>query len=144
MTGEEQLFGGRPERTRWLFVLVGIVINLCLGSVYAYSIFKPAVEKVHGVKALMGNLPFMAFLLFFSISMFFSGRLMGRLGPRRLALATEAQVRWPMLTAPSIRVCGRMTRNSSPPYLATRSMARELRARIPASWRRRSRIWLRP
>jgi OFA family oxalate/formate antiporter-like MFS transporter len=86
VTQNETLFGGRPEQTRWLFVVVGIVINLCLGSVYAYSIFKPAVEKVHGVKAFMGNLPFMAFLLFFSILMFFGGRLMGRLGPRRLAL----------------------------------------------------------
>ena len=76
-----QVFGMPAEMGRWLFVLIGITINLCLGSVYAYSIFKPAVEKVYDVHAFLGNLPFMAFLLFFAILMFFGGRLMGTLGP---------------------------------------------------------------
>jgi MFS family permease len=61
-------------------------MNLCLGSVYAYSIFKPAVEKTFGVSSFMGNLPFMTFLAFFSILMFFGGQLMGKLGPRNLSL----------------------------------------------------------
>lgn len=64
----------------------GLTMNLCLGAVYAYSIFKPAVEKVHGVNAFQGNLPFMTFLLCFAITMFFGGRLMERIGPRWLAL----------------------------------------------------------
>jgi len=83
---EETAFGTKAESGRWLFVIVGIVINLCLGSVYSYSIFKPAVEKVFSVKAFLGNLPFMTFLLFFSILMFFGGRIMEKLGPRKLSL----------------------------------------------------------
>jgi MFS family permease len=55
-------------------------------AVYAYSIFKPAVEKVYGVNAFQGNLPFMVFLFSFAVTMFFGGRLMDRIGPRRLAL----------------------------------------------------------
>ena len=83
---EEKALGMKAESGRWVFVLVGITINLCLGAVYAYSIFKPAVEKVFNVTAFQGNLPFMAFLLFFAILMFFGGRIMEKLGPRKLTL----------------------------------------------------------
>jgi len=40
-----------PDVGRWGFILVGLSMNLCLGAVYAYSIFKPAVEKVYGAHA---------------------------------------------------------------------------------------------
>jgi OFA family oxalate/formate antiporter-like MFS transporter len=83
---EERAFGMTPEVGRWGFILVGLSMNLCLGAVYAYSIFKPAVEKVYGVSAFQGNLPFMAFLFSFAITMFFGGRIMERIGPRLLAL----------------------------------------------------------
>lgn len=76
----------RPEVGRWGFILVGLAMNLCLGAVYAYSIFKPAVEKVYGVNAFQGNLPFMTFLFSFAVTMFFGGRIMERVGPRLLAL----------------------------------------------------------
>jgi len=83
---DEKALGMKAESGRWVFVLVGLTINLCLGAVYAYSIFKPAVEKVFKVSAFQGNLPFMAFLLFFAILMFFGGRIMEKLGPRKLTL----------------------------------------------------------
>ncbi len=80
------MFGMEPEVGRWGFILVGLAINLCLGAVYAYSIFKPAVEKVFGVTAFQGNLPFMTFLFCFAVTMFFGGRMLERVGPRWLAL----------------------------------------------------------
>ena len=83
---EERAFGLTPELGRWGFILVGLSMNLCLGAVYAYSIFKPAVERVYGVNAFRGNLPFMTFLFSFAVTMFFGGRIMERIGPRWLAL----------------------------------------------------------
>jgi MFS family permease len=83
---EEKAFGMTPELGRWGFILVGLAMNLCLGAVYAYSIFKPAVEKVYAVNAFQGNLPFMTFLFSFAVTMFFGGRIMERIGPRLLAL----------------------------------------------------------
>lgn len=83
---EERAFGMEPEIGRWGFILVGFTMNLCLGAVYAYSIFKPAVEKVYRVNAFQGNLPFMVFLFSFAVTMFFGGRLMEKVGPRRLAM----------------------------------------------------------
>jgi MFS family permease len=34
----------KAESGRWLFVILGLIINLCLGSVYSYSVFKNPVE----------------------------------------------------------------------------------------------------
>jgi len=92
MAENTKLFGMKPESGRWIFVLLGFVINICLGSVYAYSVFKKPVQdwfsKTHSVSvsALEGNLPFMIFLAFFALFVFVGGRLMDRLGPRKLGL----------------------------------------------------------
>ncbi len=83
---EEKLFGMAPEKGRWIFVLIGFTIDLCLGSVYAYSIFKKPVEQAFSVSSSLGNLPFMIFLAFFAITMFFGGKMMEKLGPKKLAL----------------------------------------------------------
>ena len=79
--------GLRPEVGRWGLVVVGLTMNLCLGAVYAWSIFKPAVEKAFTATAFQGNLPFMTFLASFAVTMFFAGGLLERFGPRRLAIA---------------------------------------------------------
>lgn len=168
---ETKAFGMAAEKGRWLFVIIGLTMNLCLGSVYSYSVFKPhvefefnkkkaeqagvAVDKIDNgllkgmfglkgdaadkfyastkdikaeqvaeifklkpdvekdktkidaftkaipaleakdltlikelkkVSSLEGNLPFMLFLAFFSITMFFGGKIMEKLGPRKLAI----------------------------------------------------------
>ena len=84
---EDRVLGLRPEAGRWGFVVLGLAMNLCLGSVYAWSIFKPAVEKAFHATAFQGNLPFMTFLACFSVMMFFGGTIMERIGPRWTALA---------------------------------------------------------
>lgn len=169
MSDNTRLFGMSAESGRWIFVILGLVINLCLGSVYSYSVFKNPVEftlnkftaqqavpgidnlgddvlgKIFALKpeeaaelkdnfqgldsslivklfkldpekdaekanaylgqlrsltpdqleGLLGikkvssfqsNLPFMIFLAFFSILMFFGGRILEKLGPRNLAI----------------------------------------------------------
>jgi len=38
---------GMPVRTgRWVFVLAGMLMNVCLGSVYAWSVFRTPVAKL--------------------------------------------------------------------------------------------------
>ena len=86
MSVETKVFGMKPESGRWVFVLLGFLINLCLGSVYAYSVFKKPVEKMFSVKGLASNLPFMIFLAFFAVTMFFGGRLMKKFGPKMVAI----------------------------------------------------------
>jgi len=33
------MFGMSPERGRWVLVIIGMIINLCLGSIYSWSVF---------------------------------------------------------------------------------------------------------
>jgi len=82
----ERVFGLPAEAGRYGFVLLGLVMNLCLGSVYAWSIFKAPVEKALDCSATQGNLPFMVFLASFAVTMCAGGSMMERIGPRRLAI----------------------------------------------------------
>jgi len=86
MIEDTKLFGMPAASGRWLFVVIGLVMNVCLGAVYAYSIFLGPVKKAFNVSASMANLPFMVFLSFFAILMFFGGRIMEKLGPRKLII----------------------------------------------------------
>ena len=86
MASETKLFGLPAASGRWLFVVLGLIMNVCLGAVYAYSIFLAPVKKAFNVSAFMANLPFMVFLSFFAILMFFGGRIMEKLGPRKLII----------------------------------------------------------
>ena len=87
MIEETKVFGLPAASGRWLFVVLGLVMCICLGAVYAYSIFLAPVKAAFvGVTAFQANLPFMVFLTFFAILMFFGGRIMEKLGPRNLSI----------------------------------------------------------
>ena len=86
MSEDTKLFGMPAESGRWMFVILGLIMNICLGAVYAYSIFLAPVKKAFDVSAFMAGLPFMVFLFFFAILMFFGGRIMEKLGPRKLII----------------------------------------------------------
>jgi OFA family oxalate/formate antiporter-like MFS transporter len=86
MTNEAKVFGMPPESGRWLYVVLGLVMNVCLGAVYAYSIFLGPVKKAFNSSASLSILPFMVFLTFFTILMFFGGRVMEKMGPRKLGI----------------------------------------------------------
>lgn len=76
---------------RWSFVAAGFVINLCLGTIYAWSVFRPALETApYGLSQSESVIPFSIFLLAFGISFAFSGRMIGHSGPRRPALIGAA------------------------------------------------------
>lgn len=84
---QEKVFGMPAKSGRWLFVVLGLIMNVCLGAVYAYSIFLGPVRKAFpDISAFQANLPFMVFLAFFAILMFFGGRVMEKLGPRKLGI----------------------------------------------------------
>jgi len=83
---ENRLFGMAPESGRWLFILFGFIINICLGSVYAYSVFNKHVQELLGSSATWAGMPFMIFLAVFAIMVFVGGQLIGKLGPRNLGI----------------------------------------------------------
>jgi OFA family oxalate/formate antiporter-like MFS transporter len=86
MATTEHLFGMATEKGRWLFVVAGFIINICLGSVYAYSVFRNPVQALFNTTSFESGLPFMVFLATFAVLMFFGGRLIGTIGPRRVGI----------------------------------------------------------
>lgn len=82
----ERVFGLRPELGRWGFVTLGLTINLCLGAVYAFSVFKKPLMDQWGISATASGLPFMVFLAMFAVGMAVTGPFLARYGPRRVSL----------------------------------------------------------
>jgi len=80
------------EKGRWGLVAVCLVINLCLGSVYAWSVFvQPLTEYFTlglglSVTANEILLPFSLILAVFAITMPFTGPIIDRYGPRNVTI----------------------------------------------------------
>jgi OFA family oxalate/formate antiporter-like MFS transporter len=73
------------EKRRWLVVFGAILIQLCLGAIYAWSVFtKPLVEA--GWTKTETQAVFAAGLALFAFVMVIAGRLMLKWGPRKLAI----------------------------------------------------------
>jgi len=86
MSDDSKVFGMSESAGRWIFVILGMVINMCLGAVYAYSVFKKPLETLFNSSATEGNLPFMIFLAMFALFTFFSGRFIDKMGPRTVMM----------------------------------------------------------
>ncbi len=82
---ELKLFGMAASQGRWLFVLIGLSINICLGSIYAYSVFRKPLETLWDIPSSQSGYPFMIFLAIFAITMPLAGSLMAHWGPRKTA-----------------------------------------------------------
>ncbi|MEM5874466.1 MAG: OFA family MFS transporter [Candidatus Aenigmatarchaeota archaeon] len=78
------------ERKRWFLVLFGLIIMLCLGSIYAYSVISLPLKNVfesYGLKVTYTEMqiPYMVFLFLFAITMPLVGKYIEKYGPRKIA-----------------------------------------------------------
>lgn len=73
--------------TKAKYIFIGMIMNLCLGAVYAWSIFRNPVEKLfQGTDSFESGLPYMFFLFSYAFSMPLGGKLIDKLGPRVSAI----------------------------------------------------------
>ncbi len=71
---------------RNLVILGALIVQLCLGSIYAWSFFQTALrEGAYTWPSLLTQLPFAAGLASFALFMIFAGRWQDRVGPRKVA-----------------------------------------------------------
>ncbi|MBN2229718.1 MAG: OFA family MFS transporter [Candidatus Thorarchaeota archaeon] len=81
---------------RYLVVLGAIIVQLCLGSIYAWSFFQSALNGINPITkvqdvglylwpSLYSQLPFAAGLASFALFMIIAGRWQDRVGPRKVA-----------------------------------------------------------
>ena len=71
---------------RWLVVVGAILVQLCLGAIYAWSVFTPKLKEA-GWSAQDTQAVFAAGLAAFAVVMVIAGRLMPKVGPRKLTIA---------------------------------------------------------
>ena len=76
-----------PEsRRRWTVVVGAVLIQLCLGAIYAWSVFTPPLKDA-GWSKFQTQIVFSVGLGTFALVMVFAGRRLKTIGPRRLAIA---------------------------------------------------------
>lgn len=71
---------------RWRVVVGGVLMNLALGSLYAWSVFVAPLEKEFGWKRTETSLTYTIAIVTFALSFLVAGRLQDKKGPRICAL----------------------------------------------------------
>ena len=94
----KQRIVAKPGFNRWWVPPASIAIHLCIGSVYAWSIYNPALVKTLGVVASApGDWSlravvwiFTVAIVFLGLSAAFAGRWLERVGPRKVGVVSAA------------------------------------------------------
>ena len=71
---------------RIMFPLLGVGINMCLGNLYAWSVFRKPLQALYGWSAAEATLPFQISIAFFAVAMVFAGRWQDKAGPRTVGM----------------------------------------------------------
>jgi MFS family permease len=78
----ETISSTSPKNRGWAVTFSGTGINLALGVLYTWSIFKAGIQKDFGWNASSLNDPYSVCCLVFAFSMIVAGRCQDRFGPR--------------------------------------------------------------
>lgn len=70
---------------KYLILTASVVIQICLGGVYAFSALVPAMKDTLGLSTAQTQVIFGGLFATFTVSMVQAGRIIDRLGPRKLA-----------------------------------------------------------
>jgi OFA family oxalate/formate antiporter-like MFS transporter len=73
---------------KYISITAAIIMNICLGGVYAWSFFAHELQADFGYSSTQTNVIFSTTIGLFTFLMIFTGRLYDRYGPRPVALAS--------------------------------------------------------
>jgi len=77
---------GDAQLNRWWRVVGGLLMNLALGSLYAWSVFVAPLEKEFGWKRADTSSVFAWAIVVFALSFIVAGRLQDKLGPFKISI----------------------------------------------------------
>ncbi len=88
---DEPTAGTEQVMNRWLVVLGAILIQLCLGAIYAWSVFTTTLEASpaeggYGFSPAQTQWIFCAGLATFALVMLYAGKWQARIGPKKVAV----------------------------------------------------------
>src|SRR3972149_1424426 len=67
---------------RIMFPVLGIIMNLCMGNLYAWSVFRIPLQKAYGWTAFQATVPFAISIGAFAVAMVIAGRWQDKAGPK--------------------------------------------------------------
>ncbi len=70
---------------RWLVIFGAVLIQLCLGAIYAWSVFTPYLTAI-GWSKVQTQIVFSVGLVSFAVVMVLAGKKLAKVGPRRLSI----------------------------------------------------------
>ncbi|MFO7652178.1 MAG: OFA family MFS transporter [bacterium] len=71
---------------RWLIVVGALLVQVCLGAIYAWSVFRKPLEAELNISPTQASLPFSVVLIAFALATVVGGRLQDKLGPKTVAI----------------------------------------------------------
>src|SRR6478752_6227209 len=78
----------RPGGNRWLILVAGVLVQLAIGAVYAWSVFAKAIQShdAFGWSKAQASVPFEVAIGMIFVGSYIGGRIQDRRGPRVVAL----------------------------------------------------------
>ena len=77
---------GQRVASRWLLAAAGVVMQVALGAVYAWSVFRDPLINAFGWSISEVTLTFTITIFVLGVSAFFGGLWMNKVGPRRVGI----------------------------------------------------------
>lgn len=74
------------NKKRWIYIPLALIIFMCMGTIYSWSIFRKPIENIFNVGATQSGLPYMIFLLFYALAMPAAGSYMDKYGPKFMTI----------------------------------------------------------
>lgn len=71
---------------RWVYIVLGIIFMMFLGTVYSYSVFRVALEKDLMIGAAESGMPYMVALVFYALFMFLTGRYIEKFQAKKILI----------------------------------------------------------
>jgi len=71
---------------RWFIVIGALIIQLCLGAIYSWSVFVNPLKEDYGFTTTQTQIIFSVALATFAVVMVFAGRCQDKVGPKKVAI----------------------------------------------------------
>ncbi|MCK8828165.1 OFA family MFS transporter [Natroniella acetigena] len=72
----------RSKTKRWIYIPLGLLIFMCMGTIYSWSVFRRPAEDLLNISATQSGLPYMVFLVFYAIMVPIAGGFIDKYGPK--------------------------------------------------------------
>jgi MFS transporter, OFA family, oxalate/formate antiporter len=77
----------QPTANRWVIALAGVIVMICLGTVYSWSLFTRPLQASFGWNNQDATLAFELAIFFLGVGAVIGGRWQDRVGPRTVTIA---------------------------------------------------------